>query len=50
MSKYGNEVDSLTLIPSGGGVYKVWKNDDLLFSKKEVGRFPHSDDEVIDKF
>lgn len=40
LNKYGNNIKSLTLIPSGGGVFEVIKNDKLIFSKKESGRFP----------
>lgn len=40
LNKYGNNIKSLTLIPSSGGVFEVIKNDKLIFSKKESGRFP----------
>ncbi|RME71148.1 MAG: SelT/SelW/SelH family protein [Planctomycetota bacterium] len=33
-------VSSLTLIPSGGGVFEVEVDGKLVFSKKAVGRFP----------
>lgn len=35
---YGNRVSELTLLPSGGGVYEVTLNGDLVYSKKETGR------------
>jgi selenoprotein W-related protein len=44
LEKYGNNVTELTLIPSGGGVYEVNKNGKLIFSKKELGRFPELDE------
>ena len=47
LDKYGNNVTSLTLIPSSGGVYEVTKNGTLIFSKKELQRFPEQD-EIID--
>ena len=47
LEKYGNAVESLTLIPSGGGVYEVMKNDNLIFSKKAEERFPELD-EIIE--
>ena len=47
LEKYGNNVTDLTLIPSGGGVYEVTKNGTLIFSKKELERFPELD-EIID--
>jgi len=28
------------LKPSSGGVYEVFVEEDLIFSKKELGRFP----------
>jgi len=49
LDKFGNEVKSLTIIPSSGGAYNIWKDDVLVFSKRDEGRFPTSDDEVIDK-
>jgi selenoprotein W-related protein len=33
-------VQSLELIPSGGGFFEVSKNGDLIFSKRQSGRFP----------
>ena len=47
LEKYGNSLTELTLIPSGGGVYEVNKYGKLIFSKKELGRFPELD-EIID--
>ena len=44
LDKYGNSISSFTLIPSGGGVYEVTKNENLLFSKKNEGRFPELDE------
>tara|TARA_Y100001934_G_C11932835_1_gene576543 strand:- start:79 stop:204 length:126 start_codon:yes stop_codon:yes gene_type:complete len=32
------------LIPSGGGVFEVTKNEHLVFSKKQEGRFPEIDE------
>ncbi len=31
-------ISSWKLIPSTGGVFDVWVNGELIFSKKEVGR------------
>ena len=47
LEKYGNVVESLALIPSGGGVYEVMKNENLIFSKKAEERFPELD-EIIE--
>ena len=51
LNKYGNAVSSLALIPSGGGVFEVTKNENLLFSKKSKGRFPKLDEvfELLEK-
>ena len=32
------------MIPSSGGVYEVTKNNNLIFSKKNEGRFPELDE------
>jgi predicted Rdx family selenoprotein len=36
------------LIKGGKGVFKVWQDGRLLFSKKDVGRFPRNE-EIFDK-
>ena len=48
-SKYG--VDS-KLISSGGGVVEVMLNNSLIFSKKELGRFPDDNEisDIIDEY
>ena len=46
LEKYGTDVKELALIPSGGGVFEVIKNGDLIFSKKSLDRFP-DDGEVM---
>ena len=40
LEKYGHSITGLELIPSGGGVFEVAKNGDLVFSKKKESRFP----------
>jgi selenoprotein W-related protein len=37
---FKTQVASLEIIPSGGGVFEVSKDGELVFSKKESGRFP----------
>lgn len=51
LEKYGNDISSLTLIPGSGGVYEVIKNNKLIFSKKELNRFPEQDEiiELLEK-
>ena len=36
------------MIESGGGVFEVIANGDLIFSKKELGRFPENE-EILTK-
>lgn len=38
LDKFEHYIDSLTVIPSRGGVFEVIVGDDLVFSKKELGR------------
>ena len=40
LERYGNEISELKLIPSLGGVYEIEKNGKLVFSKKQLDRFP----------
>lgn len=40
LGKYKNNISSLILIPSSDGAFEVTLQDRLIFSKKEVGRFP----------
>lgn len=40
LSTYKNDVAYLQLIPGTGGVFEVTADSKLIFSKKEVGRFP----------
>ena len=44
LEKFRNGITSLTMIPSSGGVYEVTKNNNLIFSKKNEGRFPELDE------
>ncbi|PKR78723.1 hypothetical protein CEY16_02910 [Halalkalibacillus sediminis] len=34
----------MTLVPSGGGAFEVIVNGDKLYSKKDTGVFPESED------
>tara|TARA_B100000029_G_C17275575_1_gene851508 strand:+ start:408 stop:593 length:186 start_codon:yes stop_codon:yes gene_type:complete len=40
LDKYGTEINSLSMIPSGGGVFEVTRNGSLIYSKKKTGKFP----------
>jgi selenoprotein W-related protein len=39
---FGENITSLCLKPSSGGVFTIRLDDEVLFSKKEKGRFPES--------
>lgn len=45
LSTYKNNLEMIQIIPSTGGVFEVKLDNELLFSKKELGRFPE-DNEV----
>ncbi len=38
LTKYTPTITKLTLIPSGGGLFEVIVGDELVFSKKALGR------------
>jgi selenoprotein W-related protein len=41
MNNFKGSIAGVNLIPSGGGVFEVIVDGDLIFSKKELGRFPN---------
>ena len=47
LGKFEHYIDDITVIPGRGGVFEVVAGDELVFSKKELGR--HAEiDEVIE--
>ena len=40
LNKYTTDVKGLTLVPSGGGVFEVTLNEKLIYSKRQTGEFP----------
>ena len=52
LGKYENLIESITLLPSDGGVYEVTVNGKLLYSKKATGRHaePGEVAELVGKF
>ncbi|MCW5936175.1 MAG: Rdx family protein [Fimbriimonadaceae bacterium] len=38
----GHPISELVLVPSGGGVFDVVIDGELVFSKRQVGRFPEA--------
>ncbi len=51
MQTHKNRIASLTIIPSGGGVFEVYVNGLLVHSKDATGRFPEEQavSEAVDK-
>ncbi len=49
LNEHKNDISQLTLIPSSGGVFEIILNEELVFSKKELERFPekHEAEEII---
>ena len=41
LEEFEQQIESVTLIPSGGGGFEVMLGDNLVYSKKETGR--HTD-------
>lgn len=40
MNNFSGSVSKMILIPSSGGVFEVMVGGELIFSKKELDRFP----------
>lgn len=49
--KYSGQVKKVNLVPSSGGAFEVYLNDELLYSKLETRQFPTTEQisEAIDK-
>lgn len=47
LREHENNLTKVSLVPSSGGVYEIKFNDELIFSKKELDRYPE-DNEVED--
>ena len=52
LKKYGTSVSALKLIPSSGGVFEIYNDKNLIFSKKDEGRFPEESEvlNILDNF
>lgn len=44
LNEHTNNFSEVTLIPSSGGVLEVSLNDELIFSKKALDRYPEKDE------
>jgi len=40
LSTFEDEVDELSLLPGTGGIFEITVNDQLIWSRKEMGGFP----------
>ncbi len=40
LKQYEDKVETISLIPSGGGAFEVKVNDQLVYSKLQTGRHP----------
>jgi len=40
LEKYKQRIESLELIPSGGGAFELRVGDELVYSKLKTGEFP----------
>lgn len=40
LNEHKNNISEVTLFPSSGGVFEVSLNDELIFSKKDLDRYP----------
>lgn len=42
LTTFASDITSLTLVPGTGGIFEVRLNGNVIFSRKEFGRFPES--------
>jgi selenoprotein W-related protein len=42
LTTFGGDIGELALVPGQGGVFEVWLNGELIFSRQREGRFPES--------
>lgn len=51
LGEHKDDLKAVSIIPSSGGVFEVKLDDELIFSKKELGRFPEDNEveEIIKK-
>ena len=40
LTTFSEELDEVTLRQGTGGIFDIYSNDTLIFSRKEMGRFP----------
>jgi selenoprotein W-related protein len=42
LSRFKRDIEEMTLVPSDGGRFEIFVDDDQIYSKLETGRFPES--------
>ncbi len=42
LTTFGTDLEEVALRPGTGGIYEVHLNKELIFSRKQVGRFPEA--------
>ena len=42
LTTFNTDITSLSLVPGTGGIFEVRLNGEVIFSRKEAGRFPES--------
>ncbi|WP_026235975.1 SelT/SelW/SelH family protein [Echinicola pacifica] len=40
LTTFDQEIDEMSLLPGTGGIYDIYANGNLVWSRKEEGRFP----------
>ncbi|GLX83954.1 hypothetical protein tloyanaT_02060 [Thalassotalea loyana] len=40
LTTFDGDIDEMSLLPGTGGVFEVYANDNLIWSRKDQGRFP----------
>ena len=40
LTTFAAELGEVALVPGGSGIFEVWLNDELIWSRKEQRRFP----------
>ena len=49
IKNFQHDIKNLTLVTGSKGIFEVKANDEIIYSKKELGRFPESG-ELVDRF
>jgi selenoprotein W-related protein len=47
LGEFEHKIDSVTIIPSRGGVFEVTADGDLIYSKKATGRHAEYDEVAV---